>query len=342
MKNIIRIAGGAIIINSLFIVGSPTATAAGTKTSSNSSSPSQFTKKFNVFTLSAGPATNGGFGAVLSGDDRKQWMQLLGKGAAQDTTNGVKLPAIPYLGFSTNDTWNTRPGSLNQAMIELQPGLDGAIFYGKWSKQPLPKGPISCKTEHGVQICRDRNGKLIAPLSAPKPVLGYGLYGDLKYRYGTFKENGSPAHVNQLLGGAGLYLVLQRGLDQPWLYIWPRLSLTYYSAITTSSPVTAADLPAGIKANYLQLTFRSGASFGPRGKWGAPAGRRPFRLAITYAGSEPTSGASKAWENLWTIQLSTDAFSTNFKPGITFQSGKNGGLTYNKQVLIGFVYNLLH
>jgi hypothetical protein len=341
MKTVGWIWAVTLAINSLFVVGSRAATPSDTGASGNSAGHDGLTEKFGAFTLSAGPATSGGFGAVLSGDERKQWLQLLSNAAGEDTSKGIKLPVVPYLEYSTDDTWNTQPGSLNQATIELQPGLDGAIFYGKWSQRARPKGPITCKTEHGKQICRDQNGNVVSLPSAPKPVAGYGFYGDLKYRYGTFKENGSPTRVNQLLGGAGLYLVLQRGLDQPWLYIWPRVSLTYYTAITTNTPVAAADLPAGIKENYLQLAFKTGVNFGPRGEWGAPAGGYPFRLAITYAGSEPTSGESKTWENLWTIQLSTDALSTNFRPGVTFQSGKNGGLTYDRQVLLGFVYDLV-
>jgi hypothetical protein len=306
---------------------------------SNGNTTSLINEKFGGLTFAAGPTSSGGFGATLKGDDRLIWGPFDAAGA-DDTSDGMKLPVYPFLGYSTDDSWNSKAGSLNQASVELQPGLDGGIFYGAWNfTHAAEKGGAgpTCTTNPVTHV---KTCSAPAPI-APQRIAGYGFYGDLKYRYGTFDENAKQSNVNQFLAGGGAYMVWQKGMDQPWIDIWPRLSFTYYAPISTNSPVTSADLPPGVKANYFQLGLKTGIFLGAKGAWVKDPDSYPFRLVASYEGSEPTTGADRSWESMWNIQLSTDILGTTFRPAVTFQSGRNGGLQYDRQVLFGIISNVL-
>src|SRR6202012_1323751 len=127
----------------------------------------------------------------------------------------------------------------------------------------------------------------------------------------------------------------------PETAIWPRLSLTYYTPLSTDGPASNVGLPQGVKAAYVQAEFKTAINLG-RGLWVKDQNDYAFRLGVTYDGSMPTTGAKQSWEDLWTVQLSTDLIDLGtFKPAITFQTGKNGGFKYDSQILIGLFKKLL-
>jgi hypothetical protein len=110
------------------------------------------------------------------------------------------------------------------------------------------------------------------------------------------------------------------------------VTLTYYTPVSTDTPVPKVALPDGVKADFLQAEFKTGFAF--------PVAGRRFRLSFTYDASLPTTGPDNRWQNLFDAQLSADLFGSKFEPALTFQSGKNGGLTYDKRLLIGVITHL--
>ncbi|MBV9570209.1 MAG: hypothetical protein JO056_03105 [Alphaproteobacteria bacterium] len=268
--------------------------------------------------FAAGPVSGGGFGAQLKGDHQ---YDLTSFNAGPPLGGFLEMPNQLSVGYATNDSWDSKPDSHNQVSVDLKLSLDGAMLT---PLHPLPNPiPPECNHDWNLPQCG----------SGGEPLLGYGLYGDLRYRYGTFDDQGSLSHVNQVLGGGGIYFVWQKGmLNQPWIDIWPGVSLTYYSPISTDTPLLKGILPDGIKADFLQAEFKTGLRF--------PVAGHPFRLIVKYDGSLPTNGLNNSWESLWNVQLSADLFDSGFEPAITFQSGKNGGLSYDRQLLFGIVKHL--
>ena len=172
-----------------------------------------------------------------------------------------------------------------------------------------------------------------------------GVSGDLKARYGTFKNNSALQKANQVLVGGSLYLVLSKDWSLGNVVadeIWPRLTETYYHPIENHG-TAGLDLPQGIKANYLQTEFSTGLGLGPQNNAAGAAPAYPVSFDITYDGSQPTSGNDRAWQSLWKLQLSTTLlkkWAGNVQPTVTYTTGKNGGFDYDKQVLIGILVKL--
>jgi hypothetical protein len=293
-------------------------------------------KKRDGLSFSAGPTegTGLGFGVSLKGynEIRSHW------------DISPALAAEPYLGYESNSNLNSVSNSLNQISLEVKPGIifgvspdasgapdastNNASNSNASTEQPPPP-PVTTDCSTGLQTSP------VPPPPGPQSPIIFGLYGDFKYRYGTFDRGSRTSDLNQFLGGGGAYLVWAKDQMPEWVAFWPRLSATYYAPISTSSGVTTADLPPGVKANYLQLDLTAGIAFG-KGMFGA-TNYNPFRLTFSYKGSEPTVGSDTQWENMADLQLSTNLLGKTFKPAITFQAGRNGGLQYDKQVLLGIM-----
>lgn len=308
------------------------ATTDGSGTNDTSQITNLITQKFDGLTFAAGPSTTGGFGASLNGGNDYMW----GPWNVDETqTSGLQFPVFGFVDYSTDDSWNTKSNSLNQLALDLRLGVHGLVAPAV-NLQDLPpaSGPIHCTTTDGIERC---------PNPGPGPDGGYGFYGDARYRYGTFHIAKSTKKLNQLLGGGGVYFVWQKGLTAPWVVVWPRMSVTYYVPISTNSSDFKGLLPGGAKANFLQAEFKTGFKFGPQSWVKDRSDTYPFKLLFTYDGSAQVFAKNAGWQSLWNVQLSTDMLESSdgrFKPAISFQSGKNGGLKYDTQILIGLAYEL--
>lgn len=264
--------------------------------------------------LAAGPSTGGGFGAQLKGS--RQY--ILTNLNANAVNSGFELPNELVIGYDTNSSWNSKTESRNQISLDLQLGLDGAIL------SPVVQDPSkpAPSPEHPGE----------GPAGG-EPIAGYGIYADGRYRYGTFGGKSATDHVNQFLAGGGIYFVWQEWMTtKPWVDIWPGVTFTYYTPVSTDTPVLKSALPDGVKADFLQAEFKTGFAF--------PIAGRNVRLSIAYDASRPTTGTDKSWQSLFDAQLSANLFGSKFEPAVTFQTGKNGGLSYEKQVLIGLITHL--
>jgi len=230
--------------------------------------------------FAAGPSSGGGFGAQLKGS--RQY--IVGSfNAGRSSESGFEIPNELVIGYDSNSSWNSKTESRNQISVDLRLGLDGAIMT-RLVQPPVTDEPpcLSCLNQYG---------------SGGDPIAGYGIFADGRYRYGTFGNKDAMSHVNQFLAGGGVYFVWQKGLiDQSFVDIWPGVTLTYYTPVSTDTPVVKSALPDGVKADFLQAEFKTGFAF--------PIAGRKFRLSVAYDGSLPTTGFDNSWQSLFDAELS--------------------------------------
>jgi hypothetical protein len=294
------------------------------------------TEQFGPFTFSAGQSSNGGLAANLDGQGRKSWQTLGSKGHEQEDITKNWLYAFSYLGYAVNGTWGTAQDAANNASVSLKPGVDGMASYGSFHdpSKTAPK-PFNCDFAKPVP-CLDANGKLIPAATYPNAYLGFGTYGDAELRYGSVNQNGKRVNVREFMVGGGVYFALPHRWDTGFVrsLASPRLSATYYHPTNTTDS-SNIPLPDGVKANYLQSELRTVLGFGT-------SGNNYVKLDVKYDGSKANTGTERRWQSLWTAKLWVPKLSFNgVNPSITYQSGANGGFTYDRQVLLGVLVEFL-
>jgi hypothetical protein len=297
-------------------------------------------EQFGPFKLSVGENDAGGIGANLNGSGRWDFGRKYNGLEKEDTPNKPWIYWFPSLVYSATGTWSSKADSTNNASLSVRPGIDWVFNYGRFHdysfdtdtyKQPIVPTPDGTHRQ-------DATGKIIPPIEYPDPKLGFGFAGDAELRYGNAKQGSSMAAVREFLVGGTLYAVAltprpgSEGFFQ--VIASPHLSLGYYHP---SSPTSTNDipLPDTVKANYIQSSVETVLGFG--------AGRNPkVELDVKYDGSKPTSGMDRAWQNLWTVKVWIPGLKfNNVSPSVTYQSGANGGFSYDRQVLIGVLVEFL-
>lgn len=311
------------------------APAAPAKSQSDSANQ-MLTEQFGPFKLSFGQDSgSGGFGANLDGQGRKA-LESLGLGPETPGVKRAWFPSFSYLGYAATGSWGSTQGATNNASLSLKPGIDGAFAYGEFYdpfNDPSVAKPVTCAGNG----CTDANGKRVPLATVPTFYFGAGASGDLELRYGTFKHNGSNVSARELLVGADLYAV---ALRRDWSFGFgrvlaaPRLAVSYYHPTTVAGTEDVA-LPTGVKADYIQSEFETVIGFGG-------SSTSTVKLDLKYDGSQPTTGVQKTWQNLWSAKLWIPGLKFNgVNPTLTYQSGKNGGFTYDRQVLLGVLVEFL-
>lgn len=293
------------------------------------------TEQFGPFKFSVGQDSNaGGIGANLDGEGVKNWHDL-GFGTTVQDVERLWFPSFASLGYAATGNWGSAQAATNNASLSLKPGIDGALAFGTFHDNfdnPNVIPPVNC-----ASVCTDTTGKVVPPDSVPKFYLGAGAAGDLELRYGTFKQNGSTVAARELLVGAQIYTsVLQHNWDFGVVRVLaaPRINGTYYHAITATGTRDIA-VPSGVKIDYIQTELETVIGFGS-------SAASAVKLDLKYDGSKPTTGDIRVWENLWTVKVWIPSLQFNgINPTVTYQTGKNGGFTYDKQVLIGVLMEFL-
>jgi hypothetical protein len=125
-----------------------------------------------------------------------------------------------------------------------------------------------------------------------------------------------------------------------WLVIVPLLTLSYYKPVTTSTSLIT--LPSNIKPDYLQTEIHTELGWDFFGKLANVKNQYPLLLDIKYDGSKPLSGTDRGWQSLWRVQLAFSVSGSSVKPAITYQNGSQGGFKFDKEVIVGFVAQLLN
>lgn len=262
------------------------------------------------FSLNVGPQENGGLGAVLKGD-----RFFSPDGWRKDFSNGRF--AAPYVGLLTEATWNSEPGTTDNAALSLQSGL----MFGHFNSNAfLPAAPV------------------------------LDVYFDVRQRFGEFKAaDGQVDEVNQRLLGVGAMLQVPYGFKlinatRRWrparsadvLDPLPYISITYYDAQDVSS--RPQQLPPSIEASKI-VTRLKGQFTVP--KIGVTAGEStwPFRLQYDLSVTKPTSGDDTEWQDLVDLALVLDT-GTAMNVAARYVHGKEESFTYDRQLLLGLIWRL--
>ena len=313
---------------------SSTASNAGTLASDQSSNTSTgldqayFTKKMGPLTVSAGPATAGGFGVSLTGDQAKPITSLHSTLPTTDQANSAWYYSYQTsLGYSVDGLITTKTNAPNNASISFSPGIDFGGYHGI----------VKFSTDSTVST--SPSGDIYHPSTLPQSEFGFGIKGDLRYRYGTFNQGTTLVNANQAIIGGSLYVVPSIFRNQSWLTVVPQITASFYKPVSTSD--SSINGPADIKANYLQTEFHSELGTDLFGKLNKVKDMYPISLDVKYDGSKPLTGSDRAWQSSWKLQLSIALSGTSLKPAVTYQTGTQGGFQYNKQVLFGFVAEIL-
>ena len=283
-----------------------------------------YTKKIGPLTVAAGPATGGGFGVSVSGDQGTPLTSLYSNVPAHETQMDAWYHAyMGSLSYKVDSLFTTQASSPNNASISLDPGFDLGMYHGRVKKPPEDCKPVE-NPDGTITYCRT---------ILPNSEFGFGAKGDIEYRYGTVKQqDGKLVNANQGLVGASIYMVPSVLRSQRWFLVVPLITATYYKPVTTDT--SAISLPTNVKANYLQTEFHTKVGWDISGKY-------PLALDVKYDGSRPFTGTDRAWQSLWKLQLSIGLSGSSVKPAVTYQSGAQGGLQYDREVIFGFLAELL-
>ncbi|HKI02978.1 MAG TPA: hypothetical protein VKK31_13465 [Thermoanaerobaculia bacterium] len=279
------------------------------------------------FDFTFGPQENGNFGTTLKGS-KFYSLSNIGPNSAAATR---KLLVSPFIGVSVDAGWNSASDAANNASFSVRPSLGlSSVREGKSGEPPRMVGPW------------------------------LHAYVDLRERYGNFKQEDSTVQrINQTMGGLGVEfrysgfdeqfnLSSRTGkIDEP-----PRLSLTYYTVRGTS--VEEAALPDELKADVIQLDLKASLTiprlqctvkivqssddeeevFGPGKSISCP-----WSFSVDLLGTKPTSGTQRKGEVLYDLALSYDV-EGSIKPVLHYRSGKEHGLEYDRQLILGILMKL--
>lgn len=280
------------------------------------------------FDFSFGPQEDGGLGAVLKGSN---FYPLGGKYSSS-------LLFSPFVGLELDAGWNSNPDALNNTSISFKPAFTlSTLAYGD-DGAPSTTGPWLY------------------------------VFADGRARFGRFKEEGEdePAEVNQTMLGGG---VMFRWTTADRIYSWlpekrrptellepPSLTFTYYTVQSTNADDDAI-LPEGVTADVVQATLRSELIIpilqcktrnipAPATEPGEPvvfAGGGwittcPFTLDARLTVTQPTI-QDVEMEFLADIGIVYDA-GGKLKPVIRYRSGAEHGLEYDRQLLLGMLWEL--
>lgn len=330
--------------------------------------------KAGPFTVTMGPQENGGVGAILSGSGSTDipWLNSATPSAGKFASGDSMLLRYGTLEFAADANWSSKQGALNQTSISLKPSVSFAFFGGaRWSEgfgkvvENEKCELIAAQFEHKTTGAALASGQAerIAALGLdkldeaallgqfvsldqgkcqtlkgarpPRQHLVFGLYPDVRYRVGRFEQDDTVYDANQLIYGGGARLFFPSATTLPFFREAPRISAGYYTVHEAGD--SDIPLPEDIKQDFLQLDARLllRVPF-----FGYSVGTSPIHLDVSSSATKATRGGGD-WKMLWKGQLSFDS-GGQFSPAITYQSGKEQGLEYDKQLILGFMWNLVN
>jgi len=159
-------------------------------------------------------------------------------------------------------------------------------------------------------------------------------YPDLEYRYGHFNISGANYSANQLIIGGGIRALYPAKIGG-WFGAWPYVSAGYYTV--KSYGVSNVPLPPNVQDHYLVVNERAELFVPGIEKLTGSSVLVLFDLTESL----PTSGnAASGWRVARLVQLIVDTKSAGgLKPAVTYRSGEDKGLTYDKQVIFGLLWD---
>ena len=305
------------------------------------------------FTFTAGPTDNGYFGASLKGEGRQVIAGLSQEGsAALYSKPGNAFNYSTYIGYSADAGWIGSSDAANNASFSIRPGIDfmwlrvPADMIDLTDPAQVAKAKKAIEESDAWGKCQDDfvnkripiDLKKCAVMALPRPIMTFGAFGDVRYRYGTFNEANSPQHANQAILGGGLSAIVVTPASWAWVRQWPRFSAGYYTVKQTHTSIVS--IPSDITADYLQASAATQLNLGALVRMDDKRNDYRFRIDMSAKESKPTSGSDQSWNGLYSIALLANVGSS-WKPAISFQTGREGGLKYDRQLILGVAYDFL-
>lgn len=288
--------------------------------------------------LTFGPQENGEFGAVLSG----------GESIPFDSVRSGLKPPFPgsrfwiYYGaaeYEIDATWSSGSEALNQSTLSLKPQITFLQLNPAESKSvALPPAKQAVCDDLATKADNDsiaRFNRECGRITVPSTRFAVALIGEAQYRYGQYDIGGVRHDANQLLFGGGVRVFLPGATRSPLFREWPRLTVSYYS-VADSARSTLPD-PEAFELD----TIAADAKVRMRIPMpGTPWGSSPVRLDLDLRASRPTEGPNQDWEFFREYQLAIEV-GREWKPALTYRSGEDKGLQYDRQIIFGVLLELL-
>jgi hypothetical protein len=289
--------------------------------------------------FSFGAEESGSFGVNLKGGGRNK-IEALSSPLDGEVPYGLSTVWTASLGYDVDAGWSGEPDSLNNASLSLKPGMSAVLIQTPQPKKPYAERMrelIEDNSEEGRRVralcVDDVYACPIVPV--PYPVVSMSFYPDLRYRYGSFKdEAGAISTINQALLGGGVEFYAPIASHYALVREMPRLSVAYYTVLDSAS--SAAEIPEELKVDHVICEVRLNLNV----PWKRESDSDyPLRVLVNGSGSLPTSGADRGWEYMGQVQLIYEV-DGQFKPAFIYREGTEQGLKYDRQLLLGLVMEL--
>ena len=300
--------------------------------------------------FSFGPQSDGYFGATLKGDKTYLFSTLSGLAKPGD----AKAQPVAWFSYGNVDLaldsgWSSAPAADNNATLSVKPTITfGAVYVNQREFKTRPELPpdtqkLCNRDDADYAAAPDDSGRDKATLQLIADgcnvyrdpyhdIAAISLYPSFEYRFGHFTQGGQQYQANQAVIGAGVRVFFPWQLNR-WWASWPFVSATYYKVKDNSG--SNIPVPDGIKADYISGEAKADVllpiRLGNRAK--------AFELSLDITGSRATSGTDRSWQFMKNFQLLAN-LGNEWKPAFTYREGKDRGLTYDKQVILGIVSEL--
>lgn len=301
-------------------------------------------------TLAAGPTDDGDFGTSIKGGDTIL-EGLLVNCAGSSNFSGTKFRPIGRLKYEVDAGWTTAKDSMNSSSVSLRPMLSIHVVdytQARRATAASPASPLGSLTEEEAATELIENSDT-GTFIAPRTNAVVSLFADVRHRFGEVDDGaGGIVRANQFIYGGGLELSwwaasrigAARDADGPGpLYGFfrdpPRLTAGYYSADDVNG--NEAPVPKELEADYVTTT----AALHLAMPWFTkPIYKSPLLLNYDYKGSKATSGPDDGYASYHNVQL-VYAIDAKAKPVLSYRSGEEQGLEYDRQVILGILWSLV-
>jgi len=318
------------------------------KTAAESDSNAQgsgFSRSLGPLTLSVGPTDKGGLGASLKGGDSLDF-EILNKCSPSPADGGYVMKPVGRVTYDLDASASSRSDALNASSLTIRPMLSMNFLFA-----PVrPGGPVTfLPVPAGEKDTPPTGADILAAGPAPfvfsRPVAALSIFGELRQRYGEVDAGAQGViRANQFIYGGGLEAAwtgayrFGSGSPSPSALYGlfrdpPRIRVGYYSATDVNDNM--APVPEDLMADYLTV----GGDLHIALPWfTAPLYKSPLLLNYEYKGSKPTTGDS-GYSSYHNLQLAY-VLKGDLKPVVTYKTGKEQGLDYDKQVILGILIEL--
>jgi hypothetical protein len=298
--------------------------------------------------FTAGPQSDGTLGATLKGGATGTLYRLWAgpPGCDNDTKDVVPFCnqgdlALTFdvdAAWSTNISGSTSTASSNKNNATLT--FDPSLYWILGQKDLTPRAQHihNCAVAEkaaGGKVPNDPDCKWILDHLEYSHYLVVASYPDLEYRYGHFTVSGTDYTANQLIYGGGVRLLYPSIINSVFAN-WPYISAAYTSATNYG----ASNLPVSTATpnHFLVLNERVELNL--------PGVRERLKVGVLILAdvteSHPISSSlGPSWQTAKLFQLIIDTGSTTgLKPALTYRSGTDRGMTYDRQIIFGVLWDI--